>query len=82
MMLYTNLKNVKVGRENVKLKVAIRLTSDKLKGSISSNFDELKIDEFLQVNNFSANQKGFVKKLFAEARGNSFEVIIEFGETQ
>jgi VWFA-related protein len=82
MMLYTNLKNVKVGRENVKLKVAIRLTSDKLKGSISSNFDELKVDEFLQVNNFSANQKGFVKKLFAEARGNSFEVIIEFGETQ
>jgi hypothetical protein len=42
----------------------------------------LKVDEFLQVNNFSANQKGFVKKLFAEARGNSFEVIIEFGETQ
>jgi VWFA-related protein len=81
MMLYTNLKNVKVGRENVKLKVAIRLTSDKLKGKISSNFDELKVDEFLKVNNFSANQKGFVKKLFAEARGNSFEVIIEFGET-
>ncbi|NJM52473.1 MAG: VWA domain-containing protein [Blastocatellia bacterium] len=31
MMLYTSLKNVKAGSENVALKVAIRLTSDKIK---------------------------------------------------
>ncbi len=82
MMLYTNLKNVKVGTENVALKVAIRLTSDKLEGSISSNADDKNVDEFLQKNTFSKNQTGFVKKLFQEARTNNFEIILEFGQTQ
>lgn len=81
MMLYTSLKNVKVGSENVALKVAIRLTSDKLQGSISSNADETKVNEFLQTNNFSKNQTGFVRKLFQEARENNFEIILEYGET-
>lgn len=81
MMLYTNLKNVKVGKESVTLKVAIRLTSDKLQGSISSNADSVKVDEFLQKNAFSKNQTGFVKKLFEEAQANNFEIILEFGET-
>ncbi|MEK7723500.1 MAG: hypothetical protein AAB336_04060, partial [Acidobacteriota bacterium] len=81
MMLYTSLKNVKVGSENVSLKVAIRLTSDKLQGSISSNADDKKVDEFLQKNTFSKAQTGFVKKLFQEARTNNFEIILEHGET-
>ncbi len=82
MMLYTSLKNVKVGNENVALKVAIRLTSDKLEGSISSNADDKNVDEFLQKNTFSKNQTGFVKKLFQEARTNNFEIILEYGETE
>lgn len=81
MMLYTSLKNVKVGSENVALKVAIRLTSNKLQSSISSNVDDKKVDEFLQANTFSKNQAGFVKKLFQEARMNNFEIILEHGET-
>mgnify|MGYP002381962499 CR=1 FL=1 len=81
MMLYTNLKNVKVGGENFALKVALKLTSNKLEGSISSNADGQKVDEFLQANNFSKTQTGFVKKLFQEARENNFEIILEHGET-
>jgi hypothetical protein len=80
MMLYTNLKNVKVGSQNVTLKVAIRLTSDKLQGSISSNADDKNVDEFLQKNTFSKTQTGFIKKLFEEARTNNFEIILEHGE--
>lgn len=81
MMLYTSLKNVKVGNRDVVLKVAIRLTSEKLEGLVSSNADEKQVDEFLQKNNFSKNQTGFVKKLFQEARENNFEIILEHGET-
>jgi len=82
MMLYTNLKNVKVGSENVALKVALKLTSNKLEGSISSNAEDKNVDEFLLVNNFSKTQTGFVKKLFQEAKENNFEIILEHGETQ
>ncbi|HRH40015.1 MAG TPA: VWA domain-containing protein [Pyrinomonadaceae bacterium] len=81
MMIYTNLKNVKVGSENVALKVALKLTSNKLEGSISSNAEAQKVDDFLQVNSFSKNQTGFVKKLFQEAKENNFEIILEHGET-
>jgi VWFA-related protein len=80
MMLYTNLKNVKVGSQNVALKVAIRLTSDKLDGSISSHSDDKNVDEFLQKNTFSKTQTGFIKKLFQEARTNNFEIILEYGK--
>lgn len=82
MMLYTSLKNVKVGNRDVTLKVAIRLTSEKLEGSVSSKADDKQVDEFLQKNNFSKNQTGFVKKLFQEARENNFEIILEHGETE
>ncbi len=82
MMLYTNLRNVKIGNQLVEVKVAIRLTSNKLEGSISSNADMQKLDDFLQANKFTKNQTGFVKKLFEEARENDFEIILEFGETQ
>lgn len=82
MMLYTSLKNVKVGNRDVVLKVAIRLTSEKLEGSVSSNAADKQVDEFLQKNNFSKNQTGFVKKLFQEARENNFEIILEHGETE
>jgi VWFA-related protein len=82
MMLYTSLKNVKVGNRDVVLKVAIRLTSEKLEGSVSSNAADKQVDEFLQANNFSKNQTGFVKKLFQEARENNFEIILEHGETE
>lgn len=81
MMLYTNLKNVKVGNQSVDVKIAIRLTSNQLEGKLSSNADEQKIDEFLTANKFTKNQIGFVKKLFEEARENNFEIILECGET-
>ena len=82
MMLYTNLKNVKVGNRAVSLKVAIRLTSNKLEGSVSSSAVETALEEFVQTNKFTKNQIGFVKKLFQEARENNFEIILEHGETE
>lgn len=77
MMLYSNLKNVRLGNKNVSSRAAVRLTSSRLEGSISSESDIKNLESFLQTNSFNANQKGFVKKLFEEARENNFVVIIE-----
>lgn len=81
MMLYSNLQNVRVGRESVRSKPVLRLTSNKIEGTISSNADDSTVDIFLQSNSYTANQKGFIKKLFEEARANNFEIRIEKGET-
>lgn len=77
MMLYSNLKNVRLGDKNVSSRAAVRLTSSKLEGSISSESEVQELENFLQTNRFNINQKGFIKKLFEEARENNFVVIIE-----
>jgi hypothetical protein len=77
MMLYSNLKNVRLGNKNVSSRAAVRLTSSKLEGSISSESPEKDLENFLQTNQFNANQSGFIKKLFQEAQQNNFVIIIE-----
>ncbi|MBA2735894.1 MAG: hypothetical protein H0U50_03795 [Pyrinomonadaceae bacterium] len=81
MMLYTNLKNVKVGAKPYNLKVMIRLTSGKLNGSINSGAKDEEIEKFLSDNLFDSANKNFVKKIFQEARENRFTVILEKAET-
>ena len=81
MMLYTNLKNVKVGAKPYNLKVMIRLTSSKLNGSINSGAKDEEIEKFLSDNLFDSANKNFVKKIFQEARENRFTVILEKAET-
>jgi VWFA-related protein len=77
MMLYSNLRNVRLGDKNVSSRAAVRLTSSRLEGSISSESSGVDLENFLQTNRFNTNQKGFIKKLFEEAQENNFVVIIE-----
>jgi hypothetical protein len=81
MMLYTNLTNVKVGKNPFALRVQIRLTSKQLKGSIKSGAAGEEQEKFFSDNNFAPADKEFFKKLFTEARENRFTIILEHAET-
>ena len=80
LMIYTNLNNVKVANVPHRLKVQIRLTANKLNGSITSDAKDDAVDGFLNDNTFSAAEKTFVKKIFEEARANRFTIILEHAE--
>ena len=81
MMVYTNLKNVRVGVNPVAEKAVLRLTSSKLSGSVNSDATDEKAANFFQANSLNASQINLIKKLFAEARANKFTVIFEHAET-
>jgi VWFA-related protein len=81
MMLYTNLSKVKVGARAVDYKVMIRLTSDQLKGSITSAAKDEDLIKFCSDNLIDAASREFLKKLFHEARENKFTIILEHAET-
>ncbi len=80
MMVYTNLKNVRVGKTPVKEKAVLRLTSSKLAGSVNSNAGEENAAKFFQKNLLSVSQINVIKKLFLEARENNFTIIVEHAE--
>ncbi len=81
MMLYTNLRNVKYGKTPLDYKVQIRLTSEKLEGSVNSGDAAEIFDKFCKDNFINAKEKAFISKLFEEARENNFTVILESGKT-
>lgn len=81
MMLYANLKNVRVGEKSVSYKPVLRLTGGKLKGAISSESSPKDLQSFLAINSFTAKQKEFIAKLFSEARANRFVIKLESVET-
>ncbi|HEX8248021.1 MAG TPA: VWA domain-containing protein [Pyrinomonadaceae bacterium] len=81
MMLYTNLRNVKVGARAFDYKVMIRLTSSRLKGSITSDAKDEESTKFFSDNLIDAATREFLKKLFREARENKFTIILEHAET-
>lgn len=81
MMLYTNLKNVKVGAKAADYKTQMRLTSSKLNGSISSDAKEGDLEKFFADNFIDLKNKEFLKKLLQEARENKFTIILEHGKT-
>ncbi|MGI8494016.1 MAG: hypothetical protein ACR2L1_01725, partial [Pyrinomonadaceae bacterium] len=81
MMLYSNLKNARVGNESVSVRAVLRLTSSRIEGGIASDSELKDVEDFLQINRFNTNQKGFITKLFQEARGNNFVIKIERAET-
>jgi len=80
MMLYTNLRNVKVGAKPLNYKVQIRLTSSKLKGSINSDLSDEVLIKFCSDNLIDTANKNFLVKLFQEARENKFTIILEHAE--
>jgi hypothetical protein len=77
MILYTNLKDIYIDDKKYTPLPVIKLTSTKLKNSISSANSFNKIENFVAKNNFSENQKEIIKKLFEEAKANNFLTIIE-----
>ncbi len=79
MMLYANLENVSVDEKLLESFPVLHLTSEKIAGEISSMTEPEMQQEFFRVNNFNNRQKTFLQSLFAEARANGFEVIIEKG---
>ncbi len=82
MMIYTNLRNVKIGRGNFESKSALKLTSTKIVGNITSDASEAEVANFFKANLFDVKMKGFLTKLFTEARENKFVIILEKGETK
>ncbi len=80
MMIYTNLRNVKVGAKPLDYKVQIRLTSSKLAGSITSGMSDEILIKFCSDNLIDFANKEFLKKLFQEARENKFTIILEHAE--
>jgi hypothetical protein len=81
MMLYTNLRNVKVVGKPFDYKVQIRLTSSKLVGSINSDMGDDILIKFCSDNLIDAVNKTFLMRLFKEARANKFTIILEHAET-
>ncbi len=80
MMVYTNLKNVRVGKNSVASKAVLRLTSNKLTGAINSASPDEEAAKFFQTNALNVSQINLIKKLFREARENNFEIKFEKGE--
>jgi hypothetical protein len=81
MMLYTNLRNVRVGKEAFASRAVIRLTSNQLKGSTNSDANAVELEKFFADNLFAFADKIFFQKLFIEARENRFTIILEHAET-
>ncbi len=77
MILYTNLKEVKVNSTKYKSIPVLKLSSTKLKGSILSSDNADKINNFISSQDFSKNQKKLIEKLLLEAKTNNFLINIE-----
>ncbi len=81
MMVYTNLRNVRVSNEKRDFRVVLKLTSSKLNGSIDSAASDEDLTKYCSDNLLDSSQREFLKKLFAEGRQNKFTVIVEKAET-
>ncbi|MCA1623199.1 MAG: hypothetical protein LC778_05260 [Acidobacteria bacterium] len=82
MMVYTNLKNVRVSNEKRDFRVVLKLTTSRLNGSIDSSASDEELNKYCSENLLDFKQKEFIKKLFTEARTNNFTIIIEKAETK
>jgi hypothetical protein len=76
MILYSNLVDVMVDGVKMKVHAVLKLTSEKLKGKISSKISILDKSAFLLDNDFSQDQIRFIDTLLNEAVENGFEVRI------
>ncbi len=77
MILYSNLKSVRVGNISYQYKPVLRLTSNNLKGEISSDSTSEDFDRFSSENLLTKKQKEFLKAVFTEANQNHFTVKLE-----
>ena len=77
MILYSNLKNVKLDGVNYNSIPILQLTSTKLKGSVKSSDLELDIENFIILNKLKSPRIKFLYNLFREAIENDFLIIIK-----
>lgn len=80
MILYSNLKNVKINDQEYQAIPVLKLTSTKLSGKIQSNSTKDDIKSFFDKNNLNNRQIDMLENLFSEAEINNFLVIIEKAE--
>jgi hypothetical protein len=80
MMVYTNLQNVSFNGEKLFCVPVVKITSKKLKGTITQVSLDSEILEFAKLNFLNAAQKDFLQKLISEARVNHFQLILENAE--
>lgn len=76
MVLYSNLTVVKIELKKFKTKPVLKLTSEKLNGSISTNDDDTKVEDFVKKNAIKPPKAKFIRLLLIESKTNNFEVII------
>lgn len=76
MILYCNLKDVKIDNKNYKVQPTLKLTSNKLLGNFYSKSDT-NIQEFCKDNGIKESLKNFLVLLLQEAKSNNIEIIIE-----
>jgi hypothetical protein len=76
MILYSNLSDVEVDGVSMKSEAVLTLTSNKLKGTLSSKEPVGKRSKLLSNNNFTQGQVNFLDVLLDEAVGNGFDVRI------
>ncbi|MCU0238756.1 MAG: VWA domain-containing protein [Pyrinomonadaceae bacterium] len=81
MMFYTNLQNVRIGKNKFEAKAMLKLTSSKMVGSINSNVTAEELENFFKANLFDLKTKNLIKNLFQEAKENNFTIILEQAET-
>ena len=77
MILYTNLKNVKIKSKKYFSKSILKLTSNQLTRKISSLDSNEQLKEFFSTQRFTKNQTKTIKNLFSEARNNHFIACVE-----
>ncbi|MEW6701572.1 MAG: hypothetical protein AB1298_02530 [Bacteroidota bacterium] len=77
MVLYCNITDVKIDDTDFTPKPVLKLTSTNISGKISSQRTTSEIEEFKSSAGFNENNVEIIDRLFAEAKANNFEVIIE-----
>ncbi len=81
LMLYTNLENVEINGRNLDAVPILKLTSEKISGSITSTSSKKELGIFFSDNSFSKRETGIIKDLFEEAEENDFLVVVEWATT-
>jgi len=79
MILFSNLKDIKINKTKYLGSPILQLTSSKLKSSIKSNSNKIEIENFGKKNKLNSKQQQLIDDLFSEAKKNNFSVIIKKG---
>ena len=82
LILYCNLKNVKINSLSYNSIPVLKLTSSNLEGSITSDSEKSLIEDFYINNKLSSKQINILSLLFQECSENNFRIIIEKGSNE